>query len=44
MVKAIDRTNLKYEKKNKITYVLSEYTDVKDKKFISNPGCYATAT
>ena len=29
---------------NKFTYALSEYTDVKDKKFIANPGCYATAT
>ncbi|AXQ78295.1 N-acetyl-gamma-glutamyl-phosphate reductase [Streptococcus chenjunshii] len=25
------------------TYALSEYTDVKGKKFIANPGCYATA-
>ena len=29
---------------NKFTYALSEYTDVKGKKFIANPGCYATAT
>ena len=29
---------------NKFTYALSEYADVKDKKFIANPGCYATAT
>ena len=29
---------------NKFTYTLSEYTDVKGKKFIANPGCYATAT
>lgn len=25
-------------------YGLAEFTDVKDKKFIANPGCYATAT
>ena len=29
---------------NKFTYALSEYADVKGKKFIANPGCYATAT
>lgn len=29
---------------NKFTYALAEFTDVKGKKFISNPGCYATAT
>lgn len=29
---------------NKFTYALSEYADVKDRKFIANPGCYATAT
>ena len=29
---------------NKFTYVLSEYTDVKDKKFIANPGCYTTCS
>ena len=29
---------------NKFTYALSEYADVKDQKFIANPGCYATAT
>ncbi|WP_204983890.1 N-acetyl-gamma-glutamyl-phosphate reductase, partial [Streptococcus equinus] len=29
---------------NKFTYSLAEFTDVKGKKFISNPGCYATAT
>ena len=29
---------------NKFTYALSEYADMKDKKFIANPGCYATAT
>lgn len=29
---------------NKFTYALAEFTDVQGKKFISNPGCYATAT
>lgn len=29
---------------NKFTYALAEFTDIKGKKFISNPGCYATAT
>ena len=29
---------------NKFTYALSDYADVKDQKFIANPGCYATAT
>ncbi len=28
----------------KFTYSLAEFTPVKGKKFISNPGCYATAT
>ena len=32
------------EELNKFTYSLAEFTDVKGKKFISNPGCYATAT
>ncbi|HHF7010142.1 N-acetyl-gamma-glutamyl-phosphate reductase [Streptococcus mutans] len=29
---------------DKFTYALAELTDVKGKKFIANPGCYATAT
>lgn len=29
---------------DKFTYGLAEFTDVKGKKFIANPGCYATAT
>lgn len=28
----------------KFIYGLSEFTDVKGKRFIANPGCYATAT
>ncbi|AND79671.1 N-acetyl-gamma-glutamyl-phosphate reductase [Streptococcus pantholopis] len=27
----------------RFTYALSEYTDLKGKRFIANPGCYATA-
>ncbi|MBM7643039.1 N-acetyl-gamma-glutamyl-phosphate reductase [Streptococcus loxodontisalivarius] len=29
---------------DQFTYGLAEFTDLKGKKFISNPGCYATAT
>ncbi len=29
---------------DKFTYSLAEFSDIKGKKFISNPGCYATAT
>ncbi|EHJ52282.1 N-acetyl-gamma-glutamyl-phosphate reductase [Streptococcus macacae] len=29
---------------NKFTYSVAEWTDIKGKKFIANPGCYATAT
>ena len=29
---------------DKFTYALAELTDFKGKKFIANPGCYATAT
>lgn len=29
---------------NKFTYSLAEFTEIKGKKFIANPGCYATAT
>ncbi|MGT2802714.1 N-acetyl-gamma-glutamyl-phosphate reductase [Streptococcus henryi] len=29
---------------NKFTYSLAEFSDIHGKKFISNPGCYATAT
>ncbi len=29
---------------DQFTYGIAEWTDLKDKKFIANPGCYATAT
>ncbi|HFR3206651.1 TPA: N-acetyl-gamma-glutamyl-phosphate reductase [Streptococcus suis] len=38
------RTPAKDEVIESFTYGLSEFADVKGKKFIANPGCYATAT
>src|SRR5699024_516080 len=29
---------------SQFTYALTEWTDLKGKRFVSNPGCYATAT